>query len=106
MVYTHDGWIVGGAAKFMVGLTDKKPRDIDILIPFYEWGKASLVIPRGSMANSLGGFKVNVEDIEVDVWAGDIGWFLCHTSLVDDIAVNIKNRVVLSRAEAEITKNV
>lgn len=104
LIYTHDGWIVGGAAKFIVGLTDEDPRDIDILIPFYEWGKASRIIPRGSPANSFGGFKVKCGDVDVDVWAGDIGWFMCHTSLIDDIALNVNSRTILTRSQANIIK--
>lgn len=58
LVYGHDGWIVGGCTKYILGINDDIPKDIDIIVPFYEWGKACLIIPRGTLSNSFGGHKL------------------------------------------------
>lgn len=74
----HEAWIVGGGARVLAGLEPGPPRDFDVLVPHWQWGPASKLIPRGSPANSFGGFKVTADGIEIDVWQGDIGWLLAH----------------------------
>ena len=105
-VYVHEGWIVGSGAKYLLGLQNKIPTDIDILVPFYEWGKACLVIPKGTTANSFGGFKLEQQRVDydhdthwlnIDIWPGDIGWFLADSKMFDGIAVQIKTHAILTR---------
>ena len=71
--HNNDGWIVGGAAMYLLGLIDEKPRDYDICIPLHNWNRANKTVPRGTPANSWGGFKITEGDVEVDIWANDIG---------------------------------
>lgn len=105
-VYTHDGWVVGSAARYLLGLVDSTPKDIDILVPFYEWGRACLVIPKGTASNSFGGFKLEKQQVyyqdaiyvfDIDVWPGDIGWFLANSKLFDGFAVQVKTHAILTR---------
>ena len=105
-VHTHDGWVVGSAAKYLLGLVDGTPKDIDILVPFYEWGRACLVIPKGTPSNSFGGFKLEKQQVyyqdanyvfDIDVWAGDIGWFLANSKLFEGYAVQLKTQTILVR---------
>lgn len=94
----YEGWVVGSAAQFLLGEKSEAPRDWDVLIPFWQWGKACLTIPRGSVANSFGGFNVPGREGEVstDVWAGDIGWFLAQTPMkFAKIGVQLSTNTVL-----------
>ena len=38
LCYNHDGLIVGSTAELLLGLRNDIQRDLDILVPFYEWG--------------------------------------------------------------------
>lgn len=78
-LFSHEGWIVGSTAQWLLGEKEEDPRDYDVLIPSWEWGKASMSIPPGTPANANGGFKMTLEDGKrLDVWTGDIGWFLAQ----------------------------
>jgi len=75
LVYGHDAWIVGSAAKRDV----ENPRDYDVLVPFKNWNAACFLIPPDATCNSFGGWKCNTsEGIEVDVWPGDLGALMTH----------------------------
>lgn len=86
--FTHpfDGWIVGGGAKFLLDFQEELPRDWDILIPFYTWGQACRIVPEGSKTNAFGGIKIE----NVDIWAGDIGYFIGHANAYPQFAVSPK----------------
>lgn len=67
-----DAWIVGSAA-------DPKnfhPRDFDVFVPFKNWLQASNYIPKDAKINRLGGFKCVSDEVDVDVWTGDMNDFL------------------------------
>lgn len=106
MCANYEAWIVGGAARVLVGMETKPIRDWDILIPTYHWGKACLHIPSGSKSNDFGGHKfyvdgaiANADRVEVDMWCGDIGWFLSHASRGKmNVAVNLFTSVVLTQS--------
>jgi hypothetical protein len=72
LTHNHDAWIIGGAAN----PDNETPRDYDIIVPFYEWGPASSLIPPNATPNSFGGWKCISDGIEVDVWPGDLGWIM------------------------------
>jgi hypothetical protein len=67
-----DGWLVGSSAD----PTNDNPRDYDIYIPMNNWINASILMPKNVTVNSLGGFKFKVDNIEIDIWTGDINLFL------------------------------
>jgi hypothetical protein len=95
LCYNHDGWIVGSNAEYLLGLRDEFQRDIDILVPFYEWGNACRIIPAGTPSNSFGGFKLLDNGIEIDIWAGDIGWFIAQVPNKPVYAVHVKSYTTL-----------
>lgn len=74
--FSNDAWIVGSGAKWLLNIKQDAPRDWDILVPFYAWGIACRSIPAGAVTNSNGGIKLQDHETFIDVWAGDIGWFL------------------------------
>lgn len=86
--FSNEAWIVGSAALYLLGLKDDDPRDYDMLIPFYQWGKACRSIPEGSPTNSHGGVKITTDGIMIDVWCGDIGWFMGQVPAVPAYAVS------------------
>lgn len=94
--YNNDGWIVGSGARFLLDLKKDVPRDWDILIPFWTWGIACRTIPENSPTNSQGGVKVLTDGVCIDVWAGDIGWFLAQVPSYPAYAVQPKSMVFLS----------
>lgn len=101
--YAHEGWIVGSAALYLLGLKDDSPRDYDILIPFYQWGIACRSIPEGSSTNSHGGVKLISDGVTIDVWCGDIGWFLGQVPQVPAYAVSPKTMTFL-KADREMKR--
>lgn len=88
--FSNEGWVVGGAAKYLLGLTTEPPRDWDILVPLWQWGVACRSIPEGSPTNSHGGVKLTMDGVEIDVWGGDIGWFLGQVPSYPAYAVHPK----------------
>lgn len=72
LTHHHDAWIVGSAAD----PSNTTPRDIDVLVPLQNWQQASALIPKDAKVNSFGGWKCVVDEIEVDVWPGDLGWLM------------------------------
>lgn len=71
---THfDAWVIGSAA------IKDDPRDWDVVVPFYMWGKAAQLIPPDAKVNTFGGWKVISDGIEVDVWPDDIGRLLAYS---------------------------
>lgn len=89
--YGHEAWIVGSAATYLLDLKDDGPRDYDILVPLWTWGVACRSIPEGSSTNAHGGVKFSVGGASVDVWGGDIGWFLAQVPAVPAYAVHPKS---------------
>lgn len=72
LTHNFDAWIVGSAA----APDALNPRDIDIIVPHYEWNRAAHLIPKDAKVNSFGGFKCVQDGIEMDVWPGDLGWLM------------------------------
>ena len=72
LAFTCDGWIVGSAADPL----NSEPRDYDIIIPFSSWQNACMFIPPNAVPNHFGGWKCMSENIEVDVWPGELSWIM------------------------------
>ena len=70
--FNHDAWIVGGGALYLCEKKEKV-RDWDIVVPIDQWFNVSRGIPKGTPSNTFGGFKLNIEGIEIDIWTQDIG---------------------------------
>lgn len=100
--YPFESWIVGGGAKYLLDLQEESPRDWDILIPFYTWGQACRIIPEGSPTNAFGGVKLD----SIDVWCGDIGYFMGHANSYPQYAVNPKFMIyICADNQVERVKN-
>lgn len=61
----------------------EKPRDYDVVIPFFRWDDAvQILLAHNPKPNSFGGYKVLMSDRgelhEIDVWPGDIGRYFCR----------------------------
>jgi hypothetical protein len=74
----HDAWVVGSAANEETDIS--LVRDFDILVPFHSWHPASVLIPEDAKVNPFGGWKFELDGIEYDVWPGDLGWFMLHST--------------------------
>jgi len=97
--FNNDGWIVGSGAAFLLDLAEE-PRDWDVLIPFWSWGTACLTIPKGTPSNSFGGMKLDAGGVSIDVWAGDVGWFLAQVPKYPAYGVHPKSMVHLVASNA------
>lgn len=69
------GWLTGTGARYILDLSEAPPADWDILIPFPLWAEATEYIPKGTPANSFGGFKLQLANDSVDVWPDDLARF-------------------------------
>ena len=70
LLQNFDGWLIGSAAN----PDNQNPRDFDILIPFHMWHKACLSIPENAIPNSFGGWKFIDNNVEIDMWPGDLSY--------------------------------
>lgn len=74
LCYTCEAWIAGSAAQ-----VDKSdPKDYDVLVPFQYWVNAAALIPGDAQPNTFGGWKIIEDGIAVDVWPGDLSWYLLN----------------------------
>lgn len=101
LCWNHSAWVVGSAAQYMAGRVLKRPRDLDILVPFSEWDRASVLIPRGTPSNTFGGFKLSAkypdgEDVHVDIWPGDLTTLLARASMEVEAFHPMSSRYVKS----------
>lgn len=74
LTHNFDAWIVGSAANPV----EANPRDWDILVPYHKWHAAVSLVPTDAKPNTFGGWKFNVEGVEVDMWPGDLSWLASH----------------------------
>ena len=88
--FLTDGWIVGGAAKYLAGLTDDLPRDWDIVISPEKWSEVCHIVPPGTVTNTWGGFKVD----NIDFWCEDLGHYFqsAHHSFNPIVAAHLKSQ--------------
>lgn len=77
--YNHDGWVVGGSAQYLCGLTSKV-RDWDVIVPPNEWAKLCKTFPYKSVTNTFGGIKLLENGVEVDLWPEELGLYFINTS--------------------------
>ena len=70
LLYDFNGWLVGSS------VDKQNPKDYDILIPFSEWSKACICVPNDATKNRFGGWKFKEDGIEIDIWPGDLSWFV------------------------------
>ncbi len=75
------GWIIGGAARYLLGEEEGPPRDWDIMIPFSTWPNVAFLIPENATLNSFRGFKFKVDGIEYDVWPGDLSHLVLQAKI-------------------------
>lgn len=89
--FNNNGWIVGGGARWLLGIEHKSPRDWDILIPLENWDKACKSFPLGSKTNSFGGVKLLFEHgtIEVDVWGDSLSNYIQSQNQHPNYAVSL-----------------
>ena len=74
MVQHYNGWIVGSAANPQKNILQVK--DVDVIIPFSEWNKASGLVPKNAVKNVYGGWRYVENGITVDVWTDDLNNFM------------------------------
>ena len=72
LVTLYDAWIVGGAANPQAD----NVRDFDVMVPYRNWPKASLIIPKNATVNTFGGWKCESDGKVVDVWPDDLDTIL------------------------------
>lgn len=63
-----EAWIIGSAAD----PNEENPRDYDIFVPIQFWQRASGYLPKDFKVNSFGGLKITEDNIEIDIWTGDM----------------------------------
>lgn len=67
-----NGWLIGSSAD----PDNSNPRDWDVYIPIQYWSIACGLIDKNAKINTFGGFKCISDEVEVDVWTGNMDEFL------------------------------
>ncbi len=92
LCYHHDAFIIGGAVPYLIGETDVKPKDIDIIVHPDKFRTVMMIMaskPREDFdVNSFGGFKIKDEGFTLDIWPDTIERFILE---------NIKIKVVFPK---------
>lgn len=95
LAFNHEAWVVGGAAEYLVGAIDEL-RDWDVIVPIRNWTDAQHLIPYQTPSNTFGGHKIDVNGIDVDVWAEDLDHFLMTATKGIKIAVQPRKQLIVS----------
>lgn len=103
LCYHCDGYIVGGAADYILGHTDKV-KDYDVIVPFNNWKLACSYTTSNTEINSFGGFKQKSDGFKVDFWTDDVINVLTDSYKNEPIyAVKPYDNIILSSKQQYIS---
>lgn len=80
LCYYHGAWVVGGTAAPQL-TTLREVRDIDVFVPFENWGGAASLLSRARLelrATSFGGWRCKIpwdtfaREVTLDVWPSSL----------------------------------
>jgi len=96
LTFTYNGYIVGGAAKYLIGKADTV-KDWDVVIPPEHWSEVCKIADSNTKINTWGGFKYD----NIDFWPEDLGhYFRTQTKNLDDsYAIHPRSMTVIERKE-------
>lgn len=92
LCFSHEAWVVGGSAKWLVG-EQETLRDWDIIVPSRCWQDAQHLIPHQTPSNTFGGYKIAGE-VEVDVWCEDLDHYFTNAHAPNLVAVQPRRQKV------------
>jgi len=84
-----DAWLVGGS------VDDDNPKDYDVVVPYSQWNKACMLLPKEVKFNTFGGIKCVSDGFSIDVWIDDLT-SLC-TSNKFSVAMHINSGNIIER---------
>lgn len=94
-------WLVGSAARLIVGKPQNPTHDLDIIVPdekegyLTSWAEENLIKPTG-----FGGYKLQHEGIDIDIWATNVADYLRRVPTAwDGIAIHWQTQTILTTAE-------
>jgi len=91
LCHSHDAWIVGSGAAYLLDVKIDVPADWDVIVPFSQWNNLAFSIPPNSRTNSNGGVEINTTDgYEIDFWPGELGWYFGQLQKFPAYAVHLK----------------
>ena len=80
LLLNHRAWLVGSTAAWYLADGRGGFNDVDLMVPFGEWMAVSRVIRtmfgEEVALNNLGGFKLDDQGVDVDVWPMSLDDFL------------------------------
>ncbi len=100
-----DCWLVGGGARYVVGVSITEPKDYDIILPS---NAAIACVIRRCYERSIsvggtttfGGSRIIVEGHSLDFWEDDIGKFLSQVPVsTDGLAVHLGSGCIIMTSE-------
>lgn len=118
----YNAWLVGGAARYCLGLTDTKPKDFDFIIPMdsLEAQKFKKRIQEPSAlgrdlvdagwsdyryedwvaATTMGGYRLETRAGTADIWFDDVASYVTEVPTAwDGVAIRLQNYAVLVSRE-------
>ncbi len=118
----YDPWIVGGGARYVVGLSDNTPKDYDFVIPkgedearferdlrnkkFAEWEDAidsdtGYRFEPWATSTSMGGHRLVIsKELTLDVWFDDVATYLAEVPTVwDGLAIRLSSGAMVVSSE-------
>lgn len=95
LLFTYNGWLVGGCFKQI--LTNSEPKDYDIIIPCREDFAKFIKANEGRFKiNSYGGLKIE-DGVSIDVWCEELGHYLVNANNI--VAVYNYNKNIFLKIE-------
>lgn len=81
--FAYEGIIVGGSANAIINDLGGDIADYDIIIPVSVWPSILLWVPHNGLdfkLNSFGGFKINDNGTEIDLWPEDLHHYIASNN--------------------------
>ncbi len=121
MMCLYDSWIVGGAARYVVGLSNETPKDYDFVIPKaedvarfkkdiekrnttdpeYNFETFNYTFEPQTTHTEMGGHRIAITDkLTLDVWFDDVATYVTEVPTVwDGLAIRLSSRAVIVSGE-------
>lgn len=97
ILIVSDGWLAGSSVENIIN--GNPIVDYDIAVPYDKWQDTIVMLKTEPfILNTFGGFKFNLDGLEIDIWPQDTDGFLKRAKPLTYM-YNLKNQILIKNDE-------